>query len=267
MPPPMSQLLGDLAAETRVLLEAMLQPLPAGDWERPTPAEGWAIRDQVSHLAYFDETASMAATDPETFRADAAALLARGDTFTDEIADCYRSLTPVRLLAWFHTARQQLIDAFAGLDPAARLPWYGPEMSAASAITARIMETWAHGQDIADALGIQREPTARLRHVAHLGVATFAFAYALRGREVPTQAIRVELTTPDGGSWTWGPEGAENTVTGAAEDFCLVVTQRRHRADTTLATTGATAGEWLSLAQAFAGPPGPGRPPRRKEPR
>jgi uncharacterized protein (TIGR03084 family) len=262
----MSQLLDDLAAETRVI-EAMLEPLPAGDWERATPAEGWAIRDQVSHLAYFDETARIAATEPERFRTGAEALLARGETFTDEIAAEYRNLTPVRLLAWFHSARASLIETFVGLDSSARLPWYGPDMSAASAITARIMETWAHGQDIADALGIAREPTARLRHVAHLGVATFGFAYTLRAREVPAEPLRVELAAPDGGTWSWGPEGARNTVRGPAQDFCLVVTQRRHRADTSLATSGAVAGEWLSLAQAFAGPPGPGRPPRRKEAR
>jgi uncharacterized protein (TIGR03084 family) len=261
----MSQLCGDLAAETRVL-EAMLEPLPAAGWERATPAAGWAIRDQVSHLAYFDETATLAATDAERFRADAAALLARGESFTDEIAAEHRHLPAAGLLAWFHTARQQLIDAFAGLDPGSRLPWYGPEMSAASAITARIMETWAHGQDIADALGVEREPTARLRHVAHLGVATFAFAYTLRSRDIPDEPVRVELAAPDGDSWAWGPENAVNTVTGPAEDFCLVVTQRRHRADTSLATTGPVAGEWLSLAQAFAGPPGPGRPALRKEP-
>jgi uncharacterized protein (TIGR03084 family) len=265
MPPPMSRLLDDLAAETRAI-EVLLDPLPVGDWERATPAEGWAIRDQVSHLAYFDQAATLAATDPERFRTDAELLLARGETFTDEVAEEHRNLTPARLLAWFHTARQSLIETFASQHPATRVPWYGPEMSAASAITARLMETWAHGQDVADALGIEREPTTRLRHVAHLGVATFGFAYTLRGGEVPSQPLRVELAAPDGDTWSWGPEGAENTVRGSAEDFCLVVTQRRNRADTALVTTGVMADEWLSLAQAFAGPPGPGRPPRRKEP-
>ncbi len=125
------------------------------------------------------------------------------------------------------------------------------------------METWAHGQDVADALGVTREPTARLRHVAHLGVRALPYSYTVWGREVPAAPVRVELTAPDGGLWTWGPEGAADRVTGPALDFCLLVTQRRHRADTAVAATGAVAQEWLEIAQAFAGPPGPGREPLR----
>jgi uncharacterized protein (TIGR03084 family) len=134
-------------------------------------------------------------------------------------------------------------------------------MSAASSVTARLMETWAHGQDIADALGARREPTARLRHVAHLGVAAFGFSFRLNGREAPAAPVRVELAAPGGGTWAWGPGGAPDTVTGPALDFCLAVTQRRHVDDTALRITGPVAAEWMGIAQAFAGPPGPGRPP------
>jgi uncharacterized protein (TIGR03084 family) len=260
MAPTMSELLTDLVDETLVV-DDMLAPLEDASWERPTPAEGWRIRDQVSHLAYFDETAALAATDPDRFRAEAQELVGRGDRFTDGIADEYRTLPPARLLEWFRTARRALVDTFAGLGPATRLPWYGPPMSAASSATARLMETWAHGQDIADALGVEREPTARLRHVAHLGVRTFSFAFGLHGREVPQAPVRVELSAPDGTIWTWGDEAADNTVRGPALDFCLVVAQRRHLLDTTLQVSGDAATEWMSLAQAFAGPPGPGRAP------
>jgi uncharacterized protein (TIGR03084 family) len=133
-------------------------------------------------------------------------------------------------------------------------------MSARSKVTARIMETWAHGQDVADTLGIRREPTDRLRHVAHIGVTTFGWSHVNRGLEVPDTPVRVELTGPSGDLWTWGPEDAAQSVRGPAEDFCLVVVQRRHVEDTSLAVSGDVARNWMLIAQAFAGPPvtGPG---------
>jgi uncharacterized protein (TIGR03084 family) len=140
-------------------------------------------------------------------------------------------------------------------------------MSAASSVTARLMETWAHGQDIADALEVTRPATARLRHVAHLGVATMSFSFQAHGQPVPTAPVRVELTAPgeDGTTWTWGPPEASDLVRGDALDFCLLVTQRRHRLDTGVRATGPVATAWLEVAQAFAGPPGPGRSPLEGE--
>jgi uncharacterized protein (TIGR03084 family) len=135
-------------------------------------------------------------------------------------------------------------------------------MGPASSVTARLMETWAHGQDIADTLGLQRPPTSRLRHVAHLGVRSLPYSYAVNGLPRPDAPIRVELAAPDGGQWTWGPADAADRVCGTALDFCLVVTQRRHRTDTGLVITGQIAGQWIAIAQAFAGAAGRGRPPR-----
>ncbi len=165
------------------------------------------------------------------------------------------------VISWFDASRRRLIDVFAELDPAARLPWYGPSMSAASALTARIMETWAHGQDVADALGADRPVTARLRHVAHIGVRALPYSFAVRGLDVPAEPVRVELAAPGGETWAWGPPDAANRVTGPALDFCLLVTQRRHRDDTEMRAEGDVADRWLDVAQAFAGPPGPGRRP------
>ena len=175
----------------------------------------------------------------------------------------FRDLSGVYLLTWFDTARAELISVFTGLDQRVRLPWFGPAMSAASSLTARIMETWAHTQDIADALGVTREPTGRLRHVAHIGVGARAFSYAVHGKSVPAAEIRVELTGPDGTAWTWGPAEADNRISGPALDFCLLVTQRRHRNDLALSIEGPAAIEWMAIAQAFAGTAGTGRPPRR----
>ena len=181
------------------------------------------------------------------------------NTDADTIAARYRDRGGAQMLAWFDQARADLLNTFKNLDPRARLPWFGPPMSAASSLTARIMETWAHTQDIADALGVTREPTGRLRHVAHIGVGARAFSYAVNGKPPAPTPVRVELAGPDGDRWTWGPPDAKNRVTGPALDFCLLVTQRRHREDVTLAIEGPAAAEWMAMAQAFAGAAGAGR--------
>ena len=260
MPADLSALTDDLAAES-ASLEEILGPLPPARWQLPTPAAGWTIADQVSHLAYFDETTLLSITDPDRFRREAAALAGRGDDFPDRIAAEYRHLGAAELLAWFHAARQALLGGYASADPGARLPWYGLDMGLASSVTARLMETWAHGQDVADALGIERPATSRLRHVAHLGIRSLPYSYAVHGLPQPGVPIRVELAAPDGGQWAWGPGDAADRVSGTALDFCLVVTQRRHRSDTGLAIEGTAAREWIAIAQAFAGAAGPGREP------
>jgi uncharacterized protein (TIGR03084 family) len=255
----MAELLSDLAAETEVV-EELLAGLHAGDWDRPTPAHGWAIRDQVSHLAYFDGIAVLALREPDGFQATKAELTAIGDEFVDHVAQRYRSMRADELANWFRSARRRLITEFDSADPAAKLPWFGPSMSAASSVTARLMETWAHGQDIADALGRRTGATDRLRHIAHIGVRAMPFSFQLRGLPVPDESLYVELAAPGGGTWSWGAPDGENQVHGPAEDFCLVVTQRRNIADTAVRTKGAVAARWMSIAQAYAGPPGSGRP-------
>jgi uncharacterized protein (TIGR03084 family) len=257
MPVDMAALAADLAAESAVT-RSLVAGLDEAGWHTPTPAAGWDIADQISHLAYFDEVTVRSALHPAEFEAELAA--APEDVDPDAIAARLRDRTGAQLLAWFDTARADLLNTFRNLDPRARLPWFGPPMSAASSLTARIMETWAHTQDIADALGVTREPTSRLRHVAHIGVGARAFSYAVHDRPLPQAQVRVELTGPDGDLWTWGPAEAENRVTGPALDFCLLVTQRRHRDDLALVIEGPAAAEWMSIAQAFAGAAGTGRP-------
>jgi uncharacterized protein (TIGR03084 family) len=256
----MTALTADLAAESADL-DRVLAALPDDAWSTRTPAAGWSIADQVVHLAHFDETATAAAVDPDRFRTDAATLMGHGDDFTEVVTRDNRGRTPTDLLAWLRTARAEYLRVFAALDAGTTLPWYGPPMSAASSVTARLMETWAHGQDVVDAVGAIREPTSRLRNVAHLGVATYGWSHRVHGQEPPTTPVRVELTAPDGAQWTWGPADAADRVTGSALNFCLLVTQRRHRADLALVATGPVADRWLDVAQAFAGPPGSGREP------
>src|SRR5260370_34183246 len=162
MPAALCALIADAAAETAALRE-ILDALPDADWQLSTPAPGWSIADQVSHLAYFDEVAVTSATDPGAFAAELARVIVAGGVDPDAITARYRQMTPVELREWFGRARGALLAVFAGLDPALRGPWFAPPMSVASSVTARLMETWAHGQDVADTVGAQRQPTHRLR--------------------------------------------------------------------------------------------------------
>ena len=249
----------DLAGETADLLPPLAR-LGEADWDAPTPAEGWSIRDQVTHLAFFDDATVLSLRDRAAFLAQLGELRALGDRFPDVIAGQHRHLPGGYCLEWLASSRAGLIDAYRAADPAVRLPWYGPDLSVPASVTGRIMETWAHGQDIADAIGLDRQPTARLRHVADIGIRALAFSFRGRGLPVPSQPVRVELAGPDGDGWTWGPADADDRVTGDALDFCLVVTQRRNIADTGLAVAGDVATRWISIAQAFAGPPTSPRP-------
>jgi uncharacterized protein (TIGR03084 family) len=260
MPVSMDALADDLAAESAEL-RAVLAGLTEDQWRAETPAEGWTIADQVSHLAYFDDVALRSATDPDAFAAEKAAMDAEGGVSPDTIAARFRSMSGADLLAWFDDARTRLIATFRQLDPRTRVPWFGPAMSAASSLTARIMETWAHAQDVYDTVAATRAPSDRIRHVAHIGVGARPFSYAAHGLEMPDVPIRVELTAPDGSTWTWGPEDAPDRITGPAEDFALLITQRRHRDDLALTVEGPAATEWARIGQAFAGEAGTGRKP------
>ncbi|MFF6908159.1 TIGR03084 family metal-binding protein [Streptomyces sp. NPDC012389] len=244
-------------------LDALVGALDAGRWRDRTPAEGWTVAHQIAHLTWTDEVALLAATEPDRFGDEVARALAAPESFVDEAAEALVAAhAPDALLARWRDGRQRLDKVLRDAPAGTRIPWYGPPMSVASMATARLMETWAHGQDIADALGVTRAPTARLRHVARIGVRARNYAYAVRGITAPVEEFRVELAWPDGELIAYGPESAAQRVTGPLLDFCLLVTQRAHRSDLAVTAEGRDADQWLSIAQAFAGPPGPGRPPR-----
>jgi uncharacterized protein (TIGR03084 family) len=255
-----AELLADLQAEGDHL-DAVVAALEDTSWLAPTPAEGWTVAHQIAHLAWTDDQALLAATDPDGFTrlvAEAGPGLAG---VVDEAAAEGARETPARLLGRWRAGRAELARELAARPDGARLPWFGPPMSVRSMATARLMETWAHGLDVTDALRTPPSVSPRLRHVAHIGVRTRDFTFRQHGLQPPVEEFRVELAAPDGGTWAWGPDDAAQRVTGPALDFCLRVTQRRHRDDLALTAEGPDADRWLDLAQAFAGQPGPGRPP------
>jgi uncharacterized protein (TIGR03084 family) len=257
MPADLDALCDDLLAES-ALLESLLEPLDDVAWHTPTPAAGWDVLDQVTHLAYFDGRAALAATDPDAFRAEAEV-----GAMVEAVAAGARAMSGADALAWLRRERDGFVTAVRPMDPSVRVPWYGLDMTVASSVTSRIMETWAHGVDIRDALDAPLAVTARLDHVAFLGARAFANSYRVRGRTAPDTPVRIELERP-AGTWVFGPGDATERVTGPLLDFCLVVTQRRHRNDTSLRAQGAVADEWLSIAQAFAGEAGTGRQPQQR---
>ncbi len=258
--------IADLRAEGDEL-DALVAELADEEWGRPTPAPRWTVAHQIAHLAWTDRAALLAITDGDAFAAEVEKAVVAPERFVDDGAEEGAALPPAVLLARWREGRERLRQALLGVAPGGRFPWYGPPMSAPAMATARLMETWAHGQDVADALGAVRKPTARLRHVAWIGHRARDYAYYARGQRPPAEPVRVELVSPDGEVWAYGPEDAAQRVTGTALDFCLLVTQRVHRDDTGLRAEGADAEHWLRIAQAFAGPVGAGRAPKGRAPK
>jgi len=254
----MTTICADLKNELEAL-DAIVSRLGGADWNRLTPAEGWTVRDQIIHIGGTDRSAAVAAAEPERFKTEF--LHADRHERIKRIEMETASLHGSELLAWWRNGYRTLLGLFLQLEAKTRILWFGPPMSAMSFATARLMETWAHGQDIVDALGIDRPGTERLRHVAHIGVLARPFSYHVNQMTMSGIAIRIELVSPSGLCWSWGNAEASNRVSGRALDFCLVVTQRRHLADTDLRVEGPAAQEWITIAQTFAGPPGSGRQP------
>lgn len=251
-------LISDLEVEQGAV-DASVARLDANGWSSPTLADGWDVRASISHLWYSDRIARLALSDPLSFAAQKSAITALPTVMPDMRlpADMDEALL---LLSW-RKDRQLLTTTMQMANPYVRVPWFGPDMSLPSFISARIMETWAHGIDVAEAVGAPLAITNRIRHVCHLGVDARRFAFEINGLADSEMEIRVELAAPDGATWTWGPPDARDRIAGSAIDFALLVTQRRHREDTRLEAQGTSANRWLNVAQAFAGPPGAGRNP------
>jgi uncharacterized protein (TIGR03084 family) len=263
--PAIEDLCDDLAAEQSTL-DSVLGHLDEDAWRTSTPAQGWDVLDTVSHLCFFEEAAVLSLTDPGAFeeqkRAVLAALAADSNNRPD-VALGRQAGDPADVVARWRDARVAYDKAVREVAARGeRVQWYGPAMSPASFTTARIQEAWAHGVDIREALHLPLEATDRLRHVCHLGYSARSYSFAVHGVEDPGDPVRLEVAAPDGSTWSWGPEGAENRITGPALDMALVFTQRRHRSRTAMKVDGPVAERWISIAQSFAGPPtvtAPGR--------
>jgi len=252
----MLRLCVDLAVEQQAL-DAIVAPLDEREWRRPVPFRGWNIYETIAHLWYFDRCALLALTEPAAFELDAEAItdvLRRDASLPAFIDRRMGRLSASQLLIAWRDVREALGSLLQQLDPTRRVPWIGPALALRTLAANRLMETWAHGQDIVDSLGIARKNGERLRHIAQLGIAGYRACFFNRGMAAPTQMPYVQLSAPSGDRWTWGEPDAPSTIEGRAEDFCLVVTQRRNVADTGLRLHGTPARHWMSIAQCSVGP-------------
>ncbi len=243
----------DFVEESETLHTA-LAPLSDADFRRPTQFKGWTIDDVLVHLHFWNRAADLSAADENAFNALMARLMGNlqtGSLRSFENAEIPERGTTLRAL-WIAQARD-MGTRWADMDPKRRLPWAGPSMSARSSITARQMETWAHGFEVFDALGLRRTETDRIRNIVVLGVNTFGWSHKVHGLPVPDTLPAIRLTAPSGAIWTFGDDAG--SITGPAVDFAAVVTQTRALADTALRVEGEIARTWMENAQCFAGPP------------
>lgn len=260
----MKPICSDLVAEYQSL-DHLAAGLDKNQWFLATRFFDWTVFDEVAHIVFFDHEALLAIDDPRRFKARARAIMKivqSEDNWPAHFNPMLGITGPDELLVFWRDIRSRLVQRLQEMAPESRLPWYGPDMRAQAFAAARLMETWAHGQDIFDVLHKKREHTSRLYHVAHMGVITFKWSFTVRGMSPPDIQPRVVLAGPGKQIWKWGKPGTPEQVRGSAQDFCLVVTQRRNVVDTDLKWQGRHVGKWLSMAQAFAGvpqdPPKPG---------
>ncbi|MFI9203866.1 TIGR03084 family metal-binding protein [Streptomyces sp. NPDC053048] len=242
-------------------LDRLVTGLDDEQWRTPTPAPGWTVADQIAHLTFIFDIAGTAARDAEAFKALAAGAAGDFDGAVNAALQPFKSLTPQQLLTRWRASAEASVAALAAVPAGQVVPWLVNPLPPAVLACAGIMEVFAHGQDVADAVGVRPEPTDRLRHLAGFAVLTRDFGYLSRGLTPPEEPFRFELTAPSGTAWAFGPEDATQKITGPAHDFCLLVTRRRHRDDLALVATGDEADHWLSIAQAYRGPAGEGRRP------
>jgi enediyne biosynthesis protein E11 len=250
----------DLAAEGDSL-DPIVARLDASQWSLSTPAPGWTIKHQIAHMTSTFRAAELAATDPDAF----VNVMSNGgpdfDTMIANLLSPYLTTSPEDLLATWRSARDSAAKALAALDPDQTVPWVVRPISARALASAGIMELFAHGQDIADTVGVTRPATDRIGHVAWFATRNLDFGYEARGLTPPRVPFRFELVAPSGTVWEFGPSDAQQWITGPAVDFCLLATRRRHRDDLAIQATGADADRWLDIAQAYRGAPGQGRTP------
>lgn len=256
----LNSVLADLHDESDDL-DRLVSALPVADWATQTPAPGWTISHQIAHLAWTDDVSRLAATDPAAFAVALAKAAEDPAGFVDAGANEGAALSPGELLVRWRSGRAALAVALAEIPDGTKVAWFGTQMSATTMATARIMETWAHGQDVVDALGVTRPPTARIKHITWLAVRTRDYAFQVHGLVPPAEPFRIELIGPSGDLWEFGPPDSSERISGPALDLCLLATQRRHRNDLALVAVGGNADKWLNIAQAFAGLPGTGREP------
>lgn len=256
-----AQDLQDIVQDLRVEgdeLYAVLRDMDTGYWTQHSTFKNWTLWDVVAHLHFSDHMALTTLHSGDAFKALLRDIGSAGSAreFTSRwLSEAGDSVNGPDLLERWRTLFCRLCDELASADPEARFLWAGPGMKARMFATARQMETWAHGWEVYDLMDLPRQHTDRLQNIATIGVRTFGWTFTNRQLPIPDVTPYVQLRAPSGATWAWGDSASSDHVRGDAVEFCQVVTQVRHVADTSLDITGASAAAWMAIAQCFAGPP------------
>jgi len=258
----MKEILTDLKAEQEAL-DRFLSSLSEPQWDLPSPAEGWTLRDSVSHIAHIDEVAVSLLRGDNSPLEEAAKV---GFGFSNIGLQKGRLMKPSGVLIWWREVRSVMMEELSRCDPKKRIPWFAMPMGARAFATARLMETWAHGLDCFDTVGALPEDTDRLRHIALLAYMARPYAYQVNGLQFPGTPLRLELVLPSGMPWSQGEENARDRIKGKASEFCRVAVRRRHWKDMSLEIEGNEAKRFIEIIQTYAGPPGSGRKARALRP-
>ena len=252
----MQHLSYDLRDESEALYQIMTD-LPDAEFTTPTGFKNWTFNDILEHLHIWNVAAYESCADEAAF--DAFVDKVKADIMAGNLKKFERTyineLAGQALLNTWHDYYIKMADAFSEVDLKHRVKWVGPDMSVRSSITARLMETWAHGLAIYDALGVVRQDSDRIKNIVVLGVNTFNWSFQVKGQTPSGPIPYIELTAPSDEIWKFGEPSDVSAVTGTASEFCQVVTQTRNISDTNLNLTGEVAKAWMTHAQCFAGPP------------
>jgi uncharacterized protein (TIGR03084 family) len=247
----------DFRDESRAL-HALLTAQPESFFTQPSLFKGWAANDVLQHLAYWNSMADKQLSDEAGLLAVLGVIRKHPRGLRGHESDHFNGLSGHALLEHWRAGFEAVADRFSTADPRQRLKWSGPDMSARSSMTARLMETWAHGQALYDALGVVRQDHDRIENIVILGINTYGWTFRNRGLDVPMPMPWVRLVAPSGKVWSYGQAqdaAVAGSIEGTATAFCQVVTQTRHWRDVDLKVEGIHATDWMRQAQCFAGPP------------
>ena len=245
-------------------LFAVLDTLDASDWARQTQFKHWTPNDIVAHLEMGNYAADLSLRGGDEFADFVRRLNEMGAAATGRLGATHAWLGGLKnrdLLIRWRDFYRAMAERFVVAEPKARVKWFGPDMSVLSSISARLMETWAHGQAVYDLFGKTRIDTDRIKNIAIIGINTFGWTFANRRIEPPGVRPSVRLVAPSGAIWEWPQSDCDDLIEGSAVEFCQVVAQTRNIADTSLKVAGKTATAWMAIAQCFAGPPENPPPP------
>lgn len=238
-------------------LFALVSELDEEALDEATLFKNWTVNDILQHLHCWNWAARESLSRSDAFSRYMQSALDRipREGVRPLENDHLDGLSGRALVEAWRDGYAETAEAFIDVDPKMRVRWVGPDMSALSSITARLMETWAHGQAIYDLLSVDRVDHDRIRNIAVLGINTFGWTFDNRKRDRPGEVPSVRLTAPSGEIWTWNDDNPNDRIEGTATEFCQVVTQTRNVADTNLRISGSVARAWMDNAQCFAGPP------------